>query len=233
MATSNSYAFNPSIGSIGAFAFGRCGIRRLQITVEHLTDMAMAANLVLTDFATDEPNLWSVTLNSFPLVQGQTVYVLPSNVLLTLDCFIRTTIGGVQNDRIIYGVSRSEYAAYPNKLMQAFPTVYWADRLDTINISVYPAPDGNTSYTLFYYGIMQDQDAIIAGGTQLSTPYRMLSPFTDALAAKLALSYPPPPPVTIDILDKVAARSYAAARASENENVALFITPGLSSYFNQ
>lgn len=233
MATSNSWNFNPSIGSIGAYAFGRCGIRRPQITVEHLTDMATAANLVLVDWSVDQPNLWGVTLNSVPLVQGTTIYTLPPNVLLVLDCFIRVTTNGVENDRVIYGVSRSEYAAYQNKLMQAYPTVYWADRVQPIQMNIYPCPDQNGPYTLYYYCVEQDQDALLAGGTQLDTPYRMLSAFTDALAAKLALSYPPPPPMTIDILDKVATRSYAAARGQENENVPLFITPGLSGYYQQ
>ena len=233
MATSGTQFFNPGLGSIGAFAFGRCGIRRAQITVEHLADMAMAANLVLVDWSVDQPNLWGVTLNSVPLVQGTTEYTLPSNVLLVLDCFTRVTVSGIQQDRIMYGVSRSEYASYPNKLQQGYPSVYWADRVHPIQMNIYLAPDGNFPYTLFYYAIQQDDDAILAGGAQLDTPYRMLSAFTDALAAKLALSYPPPAPMTADALDKVASRSYAAARAQESENTALFITPGLSSYFNQ
>lgn len=195
--------------------------------------MGMAANLVLVDFSNDQPLLWDVTLNSIPLVQGTTIYTLPANVLLVLDCFTRVTVSGVQNDRIIYGVSRSEYASYPNKQLQEPPTVYWADRVEPIQMNIYPAPDGNGPYTLFYYCIQRDQDAVIGGGAQLSTPYRMLSAFTDALAAKLALSYPPPAPMTADALDKVAQRSYAASRAQENENTALFITPGLSGYYNQ
>lgn len=231
MASSNSFNFNPSLGSIGAFAFGRCGIRRPQITVEHLTDMAMAANLVLVDWSGDAPQLWQVTLNSFPLIQGQALYTLPGNVLLVLDVFTRAVINGVQNDRILYGVSRSEYASYPNKKLEEPPTVYWADRTSPIQFNIYPTPTQTGPFTLYYYCIEQDQDAVLAGGTTLDTPYRALSAFTDALAAKLALSYPPPPPMTAEALDKVAARSYAALAAQESEHVQMFITPGLSSYY--
>lgn len=228
MATSGTTNFNPSIGSIGAYAFGRSGIRRPQITVEHLADMAMAANLVLVDFSVDQPNLWAVTLNSIPLVQGTAAYTLPANVLMVLDCFTRVTVGGVQNDRVIYGVSRSEYAAYPNKLMQASPTVYWADRVVPIQVSIYPVPDGGGPYTLFYYCVQQDEDAVLAGGAQLDLPYRMLSTFVDGLAAKLSLSYAPD---KFEMLDKVAQVSYGRARAQENENVPLYIVPGLNGYF--
>lgn len=233
MATSGTFGFNPALGSIGAFAFGRCGIRRPQITAEHLVDMAMAANLVLVDWSVSQPNLWSVTLNSFPLIQGQPTYTLPSNVLLVLDVFTRATFNGVENDRILYGVSRSEYASYPNKLLQEPPTVYWASRVVPIEFSVYPTATQTGPFTLYYYCIQQDDDAIVAGGSQLDIPYRTMSAFVDGLAAKLALSYPPPPPMTVDYLDKIAARSYAAATAGENENVPLFITPGLSSYYRQ
>lgn len=195
--------------------------------------MAMAANLVLVDWSVDQPNLFGVVLNSIPLVQGTTEYTLPANILQVLDIFRRVTVNGVNNDQIMYGVSRSEYAAYPNKAIQAPPTVFWADRVVPIQLSLYPTPDQNGPYTLFYYAIEQDQDAVVAGGAQLDTPYRMMSAFVDGLAAKLALSYPPPAPMTVDYLDKIAARSYAAARAQENESVPLFITPGLSSYYNQ
>lgn len=188
----------------------------------------MAANLVLSEWATDEPNLWSVVLNSVPLVQGTTTYTLPANVLLVLDCYIRTTVGGVSNDRVIYGASRSEYTAYPNKAMQAFPTVYWADRVVPVQISLYPTPDGNGPYTLFYYAVQQDDDAAISGAATLDIPYRMQSAFADALAAKLSLSYAPD---RFTQLDAVAGRSYARARTSENENVPMRITPGLSGYF--
>lgn len=191
----------------------------------------MAANLVLVDFSVDQPNLWAVELNTFSLVQGTNEYTLPDNVLMVLDCFIRTTNNGVQNDRILWDVSRSEYASYPNKLQQAFPTVFWADRTAPVKYTLYPTPDGNGPYTLCYYAVIQDQDAQVTGATQLSTPYRMLSAFADAIAAKLALSYPPPPPMTADALDKVAQRSYSRARAQENENSVLYVTPGLSGYF--
>lgn len=228
MAVSATQNFNPTLGSIGAFALGRCNVRRTAIDVGHLADMAMAANLVLVDFAGDQPNLWSVILNSIPLVQGTTTYAYPANVLLVLDCYIRKTVGGVNNDRIIYGVSRSEYASYPNKQQQAFPTTYWADRVVPLQTSLYPTPDGNGPYTLFSYVIQQDDDAVTTGAKQLDLPYRAMSAFADALAAKLALTYAPD---RFALLDGVAQRSYAKLNGQENENVPLYVIPGLSGYY--
>lgn len=228
MATSGTYGFNPGVGSLGAYALGRCNVRRPAIDTSHLADVAMAANLVLSDWSNDEPMLWAVELISVPLTQGVTEYTLPANVLLVLDVFIRTTVNGVENDRIIYAASRSEYAAYPNKLMQAFPTVYWADRVVPVQMNLYPTPDQNGPYTMYVYCVQQDQDAVLGGAGTLDLPYRMMSVFADALAAKLALTYAPD---RFTMLEGVATKSYAIARMQESESVPLRITPGLNSYY--
>lgn len=229
MATTGTYTFNPNLGSLGAIALGRCKVRRSAILPDHLADVAMAANLVLVDWSLDQPNLWSVRLASAALSQGVTAYTLPANLLLLLDCYVTTTVSGVATDRVIYSVSRSEYAAYPQKATQAPPTVYWFDRVTPPTITLYPTPDGNGPYTLNYYGVYQDQDAAVGAAAQLDLPYRMLSAFADALAAKLALTYAPE---QFALLDGVAQRSFAAARAQENENVPLQIVPGLSGYYS-
>ena len=227
MATSGVTSFNPALASFGAYCLGRCNVRRPEITAGHLADVALAANLVLSDWSDDQPNLWAVQLSQVDLVQGTAAYTLPADVLLVLDCYITTTVSGVANDRVIYGVSRTEYSAYPNKLSQAPPTVFWFDRVVPPVLTVYPAPDGNGPYTLNYYAVIQDQDAVVGASTQLDLPYRMMSVFADALAAKLALTYAPD---RFAMLDGVAQKSYARARASESENVPLAIVPGISGY---
>jgi hypothetical protein len=221
-------SFDPGVGSLGAYALGRCGIRRTAIEMNHLADVAMAANLVLVDWSVSQPNLWDVELISVPLIQGTTEYNLPANVLMVLDCFIRVTTNNVQNDRIIYGVSRSEYAAYPNKQQQDYPTVYWADRVVPIQMNLYPTPDGNGPYTLYVYCIQQDQDAVLPGAATTDLPYRAYSAFADALAAKLSLSYAAD---RYPLLSKVADASYMRLNAQENEQVPLRITPGLNGYY--
>lgn len=225
---SGTTAFSPDLGAISAFALGRCNVRRPEITSGHLADAAMAANLVLVDWASSEPNLWSVELLPITLVQGTIEYTLPANVLLVLDCYITTeAAAGVPQDRVIYGVSRVEYDSYPNKTMQAFPTVFWANRVQPIQISMYPCPDGNGPYTLNLHVVMQDQDAILNGAAGLDLPYRGFSAFADALAAKLALTYAPE---RYTQLDAVAERSYTRLNGQENEQVALYIIPGLQGY---
>ena len=158
---------------------------------------------------------------------GTINYTLPANLLLVLDLYITITSGGTSFDRVIYGVSRSEYDAYPNKTNQAPPTVVWINRVVPIQLNVYPAPDGNAEYVLNVHAVMQDQDAAFTGAAGLDLPYRGFSAFTDALAAKLALTYAPD---RYTQLDAVAQRSYTRLNAQESENVALYIIPGLRGY---
>lgn len=260
MPTSQTYqfgnaAFGPSLGGLGSYALRRVGIPRTSITVEHLEDVAIAANLVLSDWSTDQPNLWSVGLNQFPLTQGLANYTLPTNVLLPLDFYVRTlqtptfltnpdgslvltnegapivtgtTGAGPPNDRIIFGVSRTEYASYPNKTQQAPPTVVWVDRVQPVQVNIYATPDGNGPYVLFYWAVMQDTDAQLAQAAGLDLPYRAYKAFSDALVAELSLTYKPD---QAQAFAQVAMGSKTRLNTQDREIVPLYITPSLSRYY--
>lgn len=229
MASTGTQAFNPSAGDLGLYALRRCGIDRTAVSADHLVDMALAANLVLSDLSTEEPNLWRVTLTSILLVQGTTQYTLPANLLMVLNCYIRTVVGGTINqDRVVYGVSRDEYSSYPNKQLQQPPTVYWADRVVPIVLNLYPAPDQNGPYTLFVYAIQQDDDVAVAGGATLDLPYRYLKAFSDGLSKELALTYAPE---RVQQLSLEYQASKLRAQTNDRENTPLFITPGLNRYY--
>ena len=227
MATTGTYAWNPSLGSIGAYALGRCDVRRTAIMAEHLSDVAIAANLVLSGWSNSQPNLWTVKLTPVSLTQGNPgPYVLPADVVLVLDCYISTTAG----DRVIYPVSRSEYAAFPIKTTQDPPTVYWLDRVVPPTLTVYPAPDGNGPYTLNYYAVHQDQDAALGASAGLDLPYRYFKAFSDALAAELAPTYAPD---KVPMLGTLAAQSKTAADEQDREATPIFIVPALSGYYRR
>jgi hypothetical protein len=228
---SGTYNFSPSLGSLGAYAFGRCGIRRPAITVDHLADLGMAANLVLAEWQNSTPNLWLMSLGSISLVQGTPTYTLPATVTLVTDCYITTNVGSPPPlDRVIFPVSRSTYASFPNKLEQSPPTTWWFDRVLPPQISVYPTADGNGPYTLNYWAVHQDQDAVVTGATGLDIPGRFLMAFVDAISVELAASYAPERAQT---LYAKAQQSIETARAQDREDVTYFLTPGLSAYYRQ
>lgn len=227
--TSGTYNFQPSLAEAVLNAYARIGIRRTDILQTHLVDAKMEANLLLAKIANSEPNLWTVDLQALPLLQGAPTYTVPSETVMILDVYIR--YGSPSTDRSMYPISRSEYSTYPNKSQQAFPTVYWFDRLISPTITLWPVPDGNGPYTLYYYRVRQIQDADFSDGTNtlnVEIPYLWLDAFVAGLAARLARLYAPQQE---QMRKADADEAWALAAKQDVENVNLMISPGLSSYF--
>lgn len=88
--TSGTYGFAPTSGELILYAFAQAGVMRSKIENEHMVNAVMAANLVFSDWANDQPHLWKVQPFSIPLQQGVATYQLPANVILILDSFRRT-----------------------------------------------------------------------------------------------------------------------------------------------
>jgi hypothetical protein len=57
---------------------------------------------------------------------------------MILDMYI--SYGSPSTDRLIFPISRSEYAAYPDKTTQGTPTVFWFDRLIAPTFTLWPVP---------------------------------------------------------------------------------------------
>lgn len=229
MATSGTYLFSPSAGEVVLNAFARIGVRRTEIEQTHLADARMEANLLLTRMANSEPNLWTVDLLNIALVQGTQVYTIPPETVMILDAFIRYgSVSTSTQDRSIYPISRSEFATYPEKSLQSFPTVFWFDRLIAPTVTLWPVPDGNGPYTLYYYRVRQIQDAEYANAQNIEIPYLWLDAFTAGLAYRLSRIYAPQleGPRKMD-----ADEAWKLAAGQDVENVNLVFSPGLSTYF--
>jgi len=224
--TSGTYLFAPSLGEVVLNAYARIGVRRTEILQTHLVDARLEANLLLAKISNLQPNLWTVDLQALPLLQGAATYTVPAETVMVLDAYIR--YGNPTTDRSIYPVSRSEYSTYPNKTQQAFPTIFWFDRLISPTITLWPVPDGNGPYTLFYYRVRQVQDAEYINGQNIEIPYLWLDAFVAGLAYRLARIYAP----SLEGQRKADADEAWGQAATQNvENVSIMISPGLSSYF--
>jgi hypothetical protein len=221
-------SFNPSLGEAVLYAFARCGVFRTEITTEHLQNARIAANMIMSDWSNDQPNLWTVSLQSVQCVAGQTTYDLPASTVLILDAYLRLNTGQPgQADFVMWPISRSEYSAFPNKTTPGFPTVFWFDRLLAPTVTLWQPP-ANASWVFWYYCVNQIQDAALANGATLDVPFYFLKAYSDRLAAELAVIYAPERAVPLGAL---ADKSYLKATERNAESVPLFIMPGLNSYF--
>ena len=227
MTTSGTYAFNPSLGEVTLYAYNLCGIRNTSLLQEHMQSARMAANMLAMRWSNQGVNLWAVDLVTVPLVQGQSTYTVDSNTVMILDAYVTTGTGTSEIDRIIMPVSRTEYASYPNKTQQGFPTTYWFDRLLSPTVSLWPVPDGN-EVALKYYRVRQLQDSNFTSGQMVEIPPLWLEAFAMGLAFRLALIWAPD---KVPMLKPLADEAYQIAADQNVEYAATYISPQIQGYY--
>jgi len=225
MTTSGTYAFNPALGEIVLYAYQNIGVRPTSVLQEHMESARMATNMMLSRWSNQGVNLWAVDLVTVPLVQGQATYAVDGNTVMVLDAYT-TTSSGI--DRVIMPISRTEYASYPNKAQQGFPTSYWFDRLVSPTLTLWPVPDGSSATILKYYRVRQVQDANLQNGENVEIPYRWLEAFADGLTYRLARIWQPQMAVA---LKAQADESYSIASEQDVEAVPTYISPMIGGYF--
>ena len=228
MTTSGTYTFNPSLGELTLYAYNLVGLRNTSLVQEHMQTARMATNLLLARWSNQGVNLWAVDLETVPLVQGTSTYSVPSDTVMILDAYITIAQGNSNTDRIILPVSRTEYASYPNKEQQGFPTTYWFDRLLSPTITLWPVPDGGEASTLKYYRVRRLQDANYTAGQTVEIPYLWLEAFAYGLATRLAQVWSPD---KVQILKPFADEAYQIAADQNTEYVSQYISPQIQGYF--
>lgn len=228
MTTSGTYSFNPALSELVLYAFNQIGVRPAELTQEYMQSARMAANLTLAEWANRGVNLWAVDLQQTSLIQGQATYTVDDTTVVVLDAYASLVSGGVTTDRILQPISRSEYAAYPNKDQQGFPTTYWFDRLIAPTITLFPVPDGTSATYLRYYRVRRIQDSELTNAQNVEIPYLFLDAFANALSARLARIWRP------EIADKfqvLAEGSYQIAALQNIEQAPFYISPQIGAYY--
>lgn len=132
-------------------------------------------------------------------------------------------------DIMMYPLSRGDFQAIPNKLVQGRPTSFWVNKQIVPQILIWPVPDANGPYELHYWRHRQIQDADIAFGQTMDIPFRFYRAFVEAVAADLAEKWNPERWVA---LQKRALGLWQEAADNDRERVSTFMTPDLSGYFD-
>ena len=229
MATSGTYTFNPSLGEMTLYAYNLIGVRNTAVLQEHMEAARLSSNMMLSRWANQGVNLWTVDLQTVPLVQGQETYSVPSNTVVMLDAYMVIDNGQSQPiDRIILPISRTEYASYPNKEQQGFTTTFWFDRLLAPTVTLWPVPDGTSAQYLKYYRVRQIQDSNLQNGEQVEIPYLWMEAFAYGLAQRLATIWAPD---RLALLKPLADEAYQIAAMQNIETAQQYISPQISGYF--
>lgn len=227
MATSGVYNFAPTVGELGLNAFNRIQVRPAAITQEHMINLRMESNFLQAEWQNKGVSLWTVDLQTVSLVQGTATYTVPASTVMILDAYISIGSSPVTN-RYISPISRTDYASLGTPTQQGFPTSFWYDRLIAQTLTLWPVPDGGGPYTLQYYRYRQIQDAEYASGGTPEIPYLFLDAWAAGLAHRLARIYAP----TLEMARKAdAMEAWQIASTQGVENVPMYITPMIGSYF--
>lgn len=233
MATSGTTSWNPAASALTLTAFGRIGLRRTELTIQHLQDAANEANLLQVGLGGQQPNLWRSSLSTQVLTQGTATYNLPSAMIAVQDVYITTVPSGAGNssstDRLIAPLTLFEYDSQPNKTIQAAPTAYLVQKLTpTPTITFWQVPDGSATYTANIRILSRQQDVSMANGTTLDMPFTYLDVFVAGLAHRLARIYAPDKEMVRrqDYFDALAL----AQQTDTQDNTSLFISPQFSAY---
>lgn len=229
MATSNSYNFDLTNAEIVTSAYALCGIRRTALLAEHMTDARIQLNLMFSSWSNLQVNLADVDLVTVPLIQGTATYPVDAKTIMILDAYLSFNGSPISN-RLIFPISRTEYASYSNPLAPGVPSVFWFDRALSQTVTLWLVPDQTSAYTLNYYRVTKFQDANLPSGETAAIPGRWLDATVSGLAARLAAIWAP------EREDKLAAKADKAwniAATADVENVDLTIAPQLGSYFRQ
>ena len=229
MTTSGTYNFNPGLGELTLYAYNLIGVRNTAVLQEHMEAARMATNMMLSRWANQGVNLWKVDLVTTPLVTGQSTYAVDSKTVVMLDAYVTNDQTGENIDRIILPISRTEYASYPNKEQQGFPTVFWFDRLLSPTVTLWPVPNvDNGPSTLKYYRVTQIQDAALQNGQTVDIPYLWFEAFAYGLALRLAQIWRPEFVMT---MKPFADEAYQIAADQNVETAQQYISPMISGYF--
>ncbi len=230
MTTSSSKNFEPDVAEYIEEAFERCGLELR--TGYDLKTANRSLNLMLAEWANRGLNQWTIAQKTVDMVANTTTYNIDSTngtaPIDVLDVFIRETTQSNANDISMTRLSRAEYSNITTKSTTGKPNQFFVDKQITPTISVWPAPDQSSKYTIFM-NVLTRMDDVDSATNTLEVPFR----FYPCLAAGLAyyLSMKKAPQLTPQ-LKAIYDEEFNRAIAADEDRASFRIAPNLRSYNN-
>ena len=228
MATSGSKNFELDVADYVEEAFERCGIELR--TGYDLKTATRSLNLMLAEWSNRGLNQWSIKEKTVAMVKDTTTYNVDSTngtaAIDVLDVFIRETIGSEATDLPMSRLSRAEYSHITTKSTTGKPNQFFVNKQLTPTISVWPAPDKNSTYTI-YMTVLTRMDDADAGANTLDMPFRFYPCLAAGLAYYISLKKAPD---RTQMLKALYEDEFARALAQDEDRSSFNISPNLRSY---
>ena len=228
MAVSGSKDFELDVADYVEEAFERCGLELR--TGYDLKTATRSLNLMLAEWANRGLNQWTVAQKTIPMVADTTVYDVdstnPTATIDVLDVFIRETIGGTATDVPLSRMSRAEYSHVATKTSTGKPNQFYVNKLLSPTITVWPAPDKSSTYTVYVNALSRMDDAD-AGANTMQVPFRFYPCLAAGLAYYIALKKAPD---RVQMLKSLYEEEFTRALSQDEERASFRVSPALRNY---
>lgn len=229
--SSGTFNFALTNGSVVAEAFDRIQIRPAEISRHMMMSARSSLNLEFVQWEDDGYSFWKTTSGTIDLVVNQATYTLPTSLVTMEEMWYSNVNGngtGVNQDRIMMPITRTDYAALTNKLQEGIPTQYWFQMTDPQQVTVWQVPAvGAPDYVLNWYGLQQMEDANLGGGEAPDVPRRALDVLCAGMARRLAEKFKPE---LYDAKETIFQRAWAAFTRRDQEPGPISYRPNLAPY---
>ena len=230
MATSNSKNFEPDVAEYIEEAFERCGLELR--TGYDLKSANRSLNLMLAEWANRGLNQWTITQKTVTMVKDTTEYNIDSTngtaPIDVLDVFIRETVSSETTDLPMTRLSRAEYSHIVNKSSTGKPNQYFINKQITPTISVWPAPDKSSTYTVVMNVLTRMDDSDSATNT-MEVPFRFYPCLTAGLAYYISMKRAPE---RTAMLKSMYEEEFTRALSQDEDRASFRISPDIRSYNN-
>ena len=230
-----SEKFNPAIDDIIEEAFERTNIRGTR-TGYQLRSARRSLNIMFQEWENRGVHLWKVKLAEVPLVLGQAEYSFstdsvnfPNDMSDMLEAFYRNnTTTTAPQDIALTQISRSQYNATPNKLVQSTPSQFYVERKINPSVFLYATPSSSvsstttpTSHQFCFYYLSKIENP--GSYTNVSDVVNRFYPcMMSGLAYYLSMKFSPER--TLD-LERIYESEMLRALDADNQGTSTFISP--------
>lgn len=225
MSTSGVTDWNPQLDEIIEEAYERVG---LEIRTGYQARTARRSlNYLLTSWANQGINLWTITPADITLIAGQGTYNLPEDCIDIFEQVIRQNQASPSNqtDIIIPRISLSTYAAIPNKLATGRPVQVWVNRQTPIpQINIWPVPNVS-GYIFHYWYLRRMDDAGQSGATTQDVPFRFYEALTAGLSWLLSQKQPEVDYNRVQMLKAAYDEAFQLAKDEDREKAPVRFVP--------
>jgi len=227
--------FNPPIDDIIEEAFERTNVRGAR-TGYQLKSARRSLNIMFQEWENRGVHLWKVKLAKVPLILGQAEYSFatdsinfPSDISEILEAYYRNnSTTTAPQDIALTQISRSQYNATPNKLVQGTPSQFYVERKINPSIFLYATPNSSVSSTttpssfqfcFYYLSKIENPGAY----TNVSDVVNRFYPcMMSGLAYYLSMKFSPER--TLD-LERIYESEMLRALDADNQGTSTFISP--------